>query len=150
MGSKIFTIGLAVFGLIFFITAQGYSEAQHQYVSSATFPSFVAALLVICTLILLVKQILIDKNNKDKEKQKEEGVTYRGLIIIVLMIIFYFVLPWAGFFIAGSLITMVFAYMLQTERIKKFDTFIYPFIVSAVIILFFNTLKIYLPSGFFF
>lgn len=146
VGNKLFTIGIGVFGLVFLLNGLSYSDKQNQYVSSATFPTFIAILLIICTLILLAKQFY----NKSKSEDKPEGITYRGLIIIGLMIVFYFVLPVIGFFIAGTLITMAFAYMLQTGKVRKFDTFIYPFIVTIVLIFFFNSLKIYLPTGFFF
>ena len=148
MGNKLFTLAICAFGIVFLIVGRSYSETEYLYVTSASFPTFVALVLILCTVILFVKQIYDDK--KSEQSTNEKRVTPYGLIVIGVLIVFYVILSWIGFLLAGALITMFFAFMLQGEKKKVFDTIIYPIIVVVVIVFFFKQLQIYLPSGAFF
>lgn len=148
MGDKIFTLAIAVFGLVFLIIGRDYSSAKQLYVSSASFPTFISALLIICAIGLFIRQVVESRKAKETDEASKIGnITGKGALVIVAMFIFSFSLSYLGFFIAGTLITILFAYMLQTGKRKVYDTFIYPIIVLLVVIFFFKQLKIYLPSS---
>ncbi|AOM83544.1 hypothetical protein BBEV_2186 [Salisediminibacterium beveridgei] len=144
MGEKIFSAAILLFGVIFLVEGLNYQDAQHLYATSATFPVFVSILLIISSTILLIKQFYVEYKLQNKIPNK---ITVKTMVTIAAIILFYLVLPYLGFLIAGTLLTIVFALMIQVNEKKVFDTFVFPIIIVTIIFFFFSILGIYLPAG---
>lgn len=144
-------MGLTFFlmGFIFFINSLAYTEEKNMGISSATFPRFISVLMIIYSFILIFSEVRIffKSNTQINIKQLRFPLKVRGVLAVIATIIFYLSFEWLGYIISGIFLMIIYSILLQKEKLKIFDTFIFPIATIVSIYFIFRYINVFLPTG---
>lgn len=116
---------------------------------SYVFPRAIAIALIIFSIMLIVWNLLHPDAEEKQQRQNES--TPRRVLIVLLMLLSCFVMPWLGFLLSGVL---TFGLLMVVSMYHEWDPrkrIIYPLIAISIVVgfytLFSKLLLVPLPTG---
>jgi len=119
---------------------------------SYVFPRAIAIALIVFSIMLIVWNLLHPDEEAKQQRQNES--TPRRVLLVLLMLLSCFVMPWLGFLLSG---VITFGLLMLVSMYHEWDPrkrIIYPLIAIAIVVgfytLFSKLLLVPLPTGLFF
>ena len=146
MGELIVPLAMMAIGLFFFWdSSQLAIDDVGMPMTSATYPEFLAGMVMACSVYLVVRFVL-----KRKQYIAEDRARYfdpRVLAVFGLFVVFYWVVPFLGYIPTAFAFLVVLSLFFQKNKRRMLDTFIMPVCLSVGTYFAFNFMSIYLPTG---
>ncbi|MDO4697918.1 MAG: tripartite tricarboxylate transporter TctB family protein [Pasteurellaceae bacterium] len=142
VGSLIFLIVSLV--LWFLMPYQIKVTEDDELITAQTFPRLVIGLMIVCCVILLVKE-LIKLVRKQPTKMAEFDLTResRSLIVILLLVLYWGLLHWLPFIVSSIIFSYLLLIFFQCKNWKYYA--IVTTVIVAVSLFFQNLLNVSLP-----
>ena len=146
MGELIVPVVLMAVGVFFYWdSGQLPVEDDGLPMTSASYPEFLAMLVIACSLYLIIRFCI--KRKEFIQAEKARYFDLRVPVVFGLFVLFYWVIPIFGYIPTAFVLMVILSLFFQKEKRRALDTFIMPACLSVGLYFVFNLMSIYLPTG---
>ena len=135
-----------IFGIVTFQQTQDFPEYDYSIINSATFPRIIAALMIIFSCLMIIRELMRSKKNI-REKVTGMPLNRVGLLGMAVTVGYIFLVELLGFLIPTALVLIAYSIILCGGKLKFLDNIIIPAIGIAFVVIMFSLLNVPLMRG---
>lgn len=145
MGEVIVPAVMLLIGCAFYREAGLLKVKEGYALNSASYPRFLAVVLILCAVFLLIRFAIRHKYYMEEERKLV--LDPRIIPAVLLLAVFYLMFETLGYVVCGMILMVGLALLLQKEKLRIFDTVVFPVVFTVCLFFIFRFMSVYLPTG---